>query len=71
MVQLVLEQSEDGSHLRTVQTTCWVKASSKKYRVLKPGMRVSLKNEDNIWTIISVSDPVERTSIKRGWNPDI
>ena len=43
-----------------------------KKKTIKPGMLVELKDDTRIWTVKEVyGEPIEKSSIKRGWNNNI
>ncbi len=55
----------------TARTTAFIPDDSR----IKPGVSVELidpeTKERSWWTVSTVSQPVERESIKRGWNNNI
>ena len=43
-----------------------------KGKLIKKGMLISLKDDERIWTIDEVyGDPIDKTTLKRGWNNNI
>ena len=43
-----------------------------KKKTIKAGMQVELEGDERLWTVESVhGEPIERSSLKRGWNNNI
>lgn len=66
MSQVVQAQLQSG----TTQLTCWLEAR----KSVKPGNWLTLRNTDDVtqvWTILAVSEPRDRSEIHRGWNNNI
>ena len=65
-IQIQLQRIVEDS---TVSTTVWVPYDNKAKRV-KLGMQISLKDEDERWTVVGISDPKDGKP-NRGWNNNI
>lgn len=37
-------------------------------RRVKPGKRISLDNDEEVWLVLEQYEPIDYTEVRRGWN---